>query len=135
MIFFPWKEEYSVGIASIDQQHKALVGIINELYDGMVDTRGEVTLRQVFEELIAYCSLHFEAEEELFELHGYAGAVAHRVEHEELTRRVLEYGRLLDAEGWVSPLAVAAFLKDWLSGHILHIDKGYSAFLVGKGVR
>jgi hemerythrin-like metal-binding protein len=135
MDFFPWKPEYSVGLPRIDGQHMQLVGILNRLYADMVAKKARDSLSTVFAELLTYAANHFKSEEELFDKHGFPGAAIHRAEHERLTREVLEYRRKLDEEGWVAPLAVTNFLKNWLSGYILGMDKEYSSFLISKDAR
>jgi hemerythrin len=40
MALFDWKETYSVGVKEIDNQHKMLVGTLNELFEAMRNTRG-----------------------------------------------------------------------------------------------
>ncbi len=62
-----------------------------------------------------------------------SGAAAHKAEHDDLVREVLDYRKKLEADGWVTPLSVTNFLKGWLSDHILRTDKAYTAFLVSKG--
>ncbi len=34
-MLFKWKESYSCGIDSIDEQHKVIFQLINELYDSI----------------------------------------------------------------------------------------------------
>ena len=41
MAIIEWKDEYSVGIQSIDQQHKIWVGLINKLHDAMKKGEGK----------------------------------------------------------------------------------------------
>ena len=37
MSLFDWKDDYSVEIAEIDEQHKSLIGLINRLYDAVIE--------------------------------------------------------------------------------------------------
>ena len=34
--FFPWKDTYSVSVIEIDNQHRALTQMLNELYDSFM---------------------------------------------------------------------------------------------------
>ena len=52
MVFFPWKDEYSVGIKKFDEQHKNLVGFLNELYEAMNNGRGKDILGKVLSNLV-----------------------------------------------------------------------------------
>ncbi|MEI6873956.1 MAG: bacteriohemerythrin [Spirochaetota bacterium] len=133
MDFFPWKPEYSVGLPRMDGQHMQLVGILNRLYADMVGRKAKDSLSGVFDELVTYTANHFASEEDLFAKYAYPGAAAHKAEHDDLVREVLDYRKKLEADGWVTPLSVTNFLKGWLSDHILRTDKAYTAFLVSKG--
>lgn len=46
MAFIPWGAEFSVSIASIDEQHKKLVGYVNELNDAMAQRKGKDVLEK-----------------------------------------------------------------------------------------
>ena len=35
MVWMEWTQEYSVNIAGIDDQHKKLIGIINEVHEAL----------------------------------------------------------------------------------------------------
>ena len=36
--WFPWKDEYSVGIPQVDSEHKRLIALINKLQDATTST-------------------------------------------------------------------------------------------------
>jgi hemerythrin len=54
MASFPWKGKYSVGIASIDRQHRQLVGYLNELFVALNAGKGKEALGEIFSGLIGY---------------------------------------------------------------------------------
>ena len=58
-----WNENLSVGVPSIDKQHKALLGLLNELFDATQAGRGQVVLGKVLKELADYTVYHFQYEE------------------------------------------------------------------------
>ncbi|MGC8720293.1 MAG: hemerythrin domain-containing protein, partial [Thermodesulforhabdaceae bacterium] len=57
-----WDESLSVGIAEIDDQHKRLVNMINELYDAMLQKKGKAVLSQIIKEMAEYAAVHFATE-------------------------------------------------------------------------
>ncbi|MEA1890408.1 MAG: hemerythrin domain-containing protein, partial [Pseudomonadota bacterium] len=65
--FFTWKEEYSVGIDSIDQQHKKLLSLINQLQTAVDYSTGKEFEREALDELVTYTKDHFSYEEGLME--------------------------------------------------------------------
>ena len=65
MAFFDWKENYSVGIAKLDDQHKKLVSFLNDLYSAMKAGKGTDVLDEVLKGMVAYTKTHFVTEENL----------------------------------------------------------------------
>jgi hemerythrin len=134
MAFFDWSEKYSVGVRSIDDQHKRLFELINELFDAMRAGRGDVALGKVLDGLVDYTKTHFAFEEKLLQSNGYAHLVAHRKVHEGLTAQVMDLAAKFKVGKTTLSIQTSSFLKDWLSNHILTTDKNYSAHLAGRGV-
>jgi hemerythrin len=65
MPIFLWKKSYEIGIAEIDNQHRNLVGIINELSDAMMNRKGYIIVPKILEKLVDYIQFHFTTEEEI----------------------------------------------------------------------
>jgi len=135
MALFEWSDDYSVKVPSIDQQHKKLVGMLNELHDGMMGGAGTAHLEGVLSGLIDYTAYHFAHEEELFATHGYPQAEEHTAEHKALVGQVVDYKRKFDAGEVSLNMELMMFLKDWLIKHILGSDKAYSGHLVERQVQ
>ncbi|MFH0998828.1 MAG: bacteriohemerythrin [Pseudomonadota bacterium] len=135
MAFFEWKDEYSVGIAKIDSQHKVLVSFLNELYDSMKAGKGKDTLDTVLKSLVDYTKTHFATEESLLKLYKYPDYEAHKQKHDKLAVHVLELKQKFDSGQISNPIQITNFLKDWLGKHIMGTDQLYGPFLNAKGVR
>jgi len=135
MALFEWNDDYSVKVASIDAQHKKLVGMLNDLHDGMVSGTGAEKLSALLGGLVEYTAMHFTYEEKLFAEHGYPQSKAHAEEHQRLVAQVLEFKRRYEASQASINMQLMKFLKDWLIKHILGSDKAYSAHLVERGVK
>jgi hemerythrin len=130
-----WNEKMSVGVAAIDDEHKKLVGMLNDLYDGFQSGKAAEALGKVLDGLISYTAAHFKHEEDLFAKTGYPAAAAHKKEHDDLTKQVLDVQAKFKAgvSGTLS-LEVMNFLKNWLVTHIQGSDKSYAPHLNAKGV-
>ncbi len=72
MSLMSWNDKMSVGIAVIDQEHKKLVDLLNELYDGIQANHAKEKLGTVLDGLIAYAASHFKREEQFFAQTGVA---------------------------------------------------------------
>ncbi len=130
MPFVEWNDSLSVGIDEIDEDHKKLVALLNELHDAVEAGAGHTVLGKVLEGLILYVSHHFGHEEGLFLRAQYPGYEEHKREHEELTAQVKAvYDKFnSDPEGMLA-LEVLDFLKDWLYIHIMKSDRQFGVYL------
>lgn len=134
MAMFAWKPEYSVNIKEIDDQHKQLVAMVNELHEAMTQKKGKEVLGPLLAKLINYTATHFAAEEKLMQQHGYPDYDKHKAKHEKMVQKVLSLQDDYKGGKITMTFEVSKFLQDWLNKHILGTDKQYSAFLNGKGV-
>lgn len=134
MALFDWDNKYSVNIREIDEQHKKLIGIINELHDAMSKGKSNEILSRTLQELIDYTRTHFANEERLMSMHGYSEYSTHKAAHEDLLKQVMKFDREFREGALGLSIQMMNFLKDWLSKHILETDKKYSPFLNSKGI-
>ena len=135
MPFIHWTESLSVGIESIDEQHKQLVAIINDLNDAMKNNEADQMIAEIFKRMIGYTELHFAFEENLFDSYGYEGSPAHKAQHVALIETIRSLQLKLDAGDVRVGIEVMAFLKRWLTDHILKTDKDYAEYLLEQGVK
>jgi hemerythrin-like metal-binding protein len=131
-----WNDKLSVGVASIDAQHKKLVAMANGLYDAMKAGHGKEILNETLAGLINYTVTHFKYEEKLFAQTAYAKAAPHLKEHEDLTKQVLAIQEKMKAGvSFAQSMEVMEFLKNWLINHIMVSDKAYGPHLTAKGIK
>ncbi|MFU8818504.1 MAG: bacteriohemerythrin [Desulfurivibrio sp.] len=135
MALFTWKEEYSVNIKEIDDQHKELVAMINELHEAMMQQRAKDVLGKILNKLVSYCAGHFATEERLMQTHGYPEYAGHKAKHDKMTAKVLALQNDLKANKLNLTTEVSQFLRDWLDKHILGTDKKYSTHFNTRGVK
>lgn len=134
MGFINWDNSYSVGVRLIDNQHKRLIDIINELNDAMGAGKGKDSLGKVLHELIQYVNTHFKTEEEHMVKYLYPDYETHRYEHEKLTDQVKRFYDDFNSGKAVLTVQIMNFLRNWLLDHILVRDKKFGKFLNEKGV-
>jgi hemerythrin-like metal-binding protein len=132
--FFAWNSSYSVGCVTMDQEHKRLVEMINNLYSAMRQGHGNEAIGPILDGLVEYTGTHFAHEERLMKETGYAAYDEHKLEHDSLTGQVLEIQAKYRSHAVLS-LEVMSFVKDWLVKHIQGSDKRYGPHLVKKGIK
>ncbi len=128
---YTWKPMYRVNIAVLDDQHRGLFKVVNDL-GGAMDNKENVA--RVLDELMAYTETHFSEEEALMEKYNYPGLAAHKAEHAELKEKVLKFHDDFVAGSVCVSASLLMFMSRWLNYHILVTDKQYSRFLNDKGV-
>ncbi len=122
---FEWKNEYAVGIGSIDGEHQGLFAIGRELYAAMSTGQGKSVLARILDRLVKYTSVHFAHEERLMQLYHYPDFAKHKAEHDALVKRVLDFQTEFNSGRATMAVQVLQFVKDWLEKHIKGTDVAY----------
>jgi hemerythrin-like metal-binding protein len=128
-----WKDEYSVGIESIDQQHKNLINLINMLQTTVDYSTGEEFEQQCLAAVVDYTKTHFVYEEGLMSKYGYPDFEAHKAQHQKMIDKVNDLLAAYEEHPESAMKDALDFLKQWLIRHINGTDKQYSEFLLSKG--
>jgi len=131
--FLVWKDEYSVGIQAMDEDHHKWMYLINQLQTAIHYQTGEEFENQALDAVVEYTKTHFKREEDLMTEHGYPGYEAHKAEHEETIAKVEGFLSAYESQGHEVLEELADFLKDWLINHIQVTDQAYGPFLRDKG--
>ena len=133
--YLEWKDEYCVGIGSIDQQHRKLVNLINQLQTAIDYSTGEEFERDALDELVDYTKTHFSYEEGLMKDNDYPDYEQHKAQHQKMFKKVEEVLAEYEQDQDTAMSNAVEYLKDWLINHINGTDKQYSSYLIGKGVK
>ena len=127
-----WKDSYSVGIESLDLDHKKLLALLNQFNTAHDYDLGTAFERQALKDLVDYTVYHFEREEAMMAEAGYQDLEAHKAEHQVMINKIkaldtkyAEYGHEVFGE-------ISSFLSNWLINHINGTDKKYTEVMVEK---
>ena len=127
---FVWDDNYSVNVKIIDEQHKNFFNIINRIYDlAEMESPEKADLVYNVTELGNYAFYHLSTEEKYFKEFEYKEAEEHIKSHNVFRGKATGFmDELESADANLPRLAVqmADFCKDWLTGHILVLDKKYT---------
>ncbi len=129
-----WSSDLVIGIKSIDDQHKVLVDLINDLHKAMKTGKGESTVHSILDKLIEYTVMHFSHEEKIFERLNYSEYESHKALHKKLVDQVKGFQNDLKAGKKSISMDIMNVLMDWLAGHIKGTDKKYVPLLKEHGV-
>ena len=125
----------SVDVKMLDNDHKKLAILINDLHEGLMAGRNSKELDHIFDELVVYTRVHFAHEEQLLAEAGYSDVSVHKQEHDQKVQEVLRLqAHFLGAKESADYLQVLDLLKYWLLTHMENSDKEFVAFLKTMGV-
>lgn len=123
---FPWNNNLETGIDIIDEQHKRLVQLLNQLAAHLANRSHKVTLTTVFSELAAYADYHFKSEEEIWShyLMGDELLNQHKTAHDAFFAEVQALQKKSNDDNLEESIReIVSFLAKWLAFHILDSDK------------
>ena len=125
-----WDDSYSVGFTLIDDQHKELVIMTNELFQAcrQGSTSADVAFMRTLQKAIEYAQTHFFTEEKYMTETDYPDLDTHKKEHDEFVGEIVKVVKEFEA-GKAEPIELAKYLKSWLLNHIAISDKKYAPYL------
>lgn len=129
-----WSDDFSVSINEIDDQHKVIVNLINEVDEAAKSTDEHEKLAHVLQELINYTKTHFVVEESLMRILKYPDYEEHKKQHDKLLYRVNRFQEQFDRGNTLVTKELHYFLHDWWIKHIQGTDKAYSPFMNEHGI-
>ena len=65
MPLIDWNDRYSVGVRSLDAQHRQLIDILNQLHQAMSTANSQQVLPALMRQLSQYATAHLQAEERM----------------------------------------------------------------------
>jgi hemerythrin-like metal-binding protein len=116
--WLPWEENLSVGIDVIDEHHRYLFDLINDLYEVVAKKRGAREVARLVKALDAYAKIHFRAEEQMMTHYAYKGIDRQLHQHHAFEEKIREFYEELHANPFVAQFDVLSYLRDWLIHHI-----------------
>ena len=127
--FIEWKKSYSVGLDSIDDDHKKLLGMINQLQTASHYTTDDKMIEHILDDLIDYTKYHFSREEKIMLDCEYPNLAAHKKLHQDMIKQVSTFIDDYRLHNTRTIDEVTQFLKSWLINHINGSDKEYVPYL------
>ncbi|MBI1208254.1 MAG: bacteriohemerythrin [Azospirillum sp.] len=123
-----WTDVLGVGNKTIDDEHKFLFSIYNDLVSALERDETETVVGRVVQELLAYTNYHFGHEEELMSTFEYPDLQAHKKQHDNFIAQLHKIEAHLAAGEW-DLVSFAGFVKKWILGHIMVTDTRLGEFL------
>ena len=132
-----WTDKLACGIKQIDDQHKGLVDLVNNMFSQATGNRAQEKeyFDKVIQEAVSYVKNHFAAEEKILVATKYTGYAEHKKEHENFIRTVVQNIRDYESGKRLTLSNFSRFLRDWVLSHIALMDKQYFEYFKSIATR
>lgn len=127
-----WDDSFSVEVKSLDDQHKKLINLFNELFKKVNLGSDKKLSKKIIKSLKEYTIYHFSTEEKYFDEFNYYLSDNHKKQHQFFIQKIEDFESKLNKD--MIKLEIANFLLDWIFNHIYFSDKLYSDLFISKGL-
>jgi hemerythrin len=132
MALLNWNDSYRIGDAVIDGEHCRLFDMINDFHFTFSQNRDRRDILKVLNELVRYAEEHFRHEEQIMSERGYPELERHQDIHSGLFETLFALQAKLEKGTIGIEQEAVAFLRIWLTDHIVEEDKALGRFLAGS---
>lgn len=118
MALIEWREEFRIGIPSVDYEHQELIALLNDLYANLVGQVDDLSVREFLGEIFARISAHFALEERVMRERAYDQFEEHKADHEALLdeiRDIMDESEEVDAS--LLGESFGQRLQRWFTNH------------------
>ena len=126
-----WSNTLACGIKLIDDQHKHLVDLVNQMFSHVTgnEEQENIYFNKIILEAVNYIKVHFSTEEKIMRTTGFSGYGEHKRAHDNFILTIAKIATDSSSGKRLSLYAFTKFLKDWILSHIAVMDKQYFVYL------
>ncbi|MCL2440579.1 MAG: bacteriohemerythrin [Treponema sp.] len=126
-----WSNKLMCGIRLIDEQHKGLVMLVNEMFNHVTGDEKQESeyFQRVIKEAVKYVKIHFATEEKIMLATKFKGYAEHKKEHDAFIINIFDTIHNFQYRKRFNLYSFTKFLKDWILTHIALTDKQYFTYL------
>ena len=127
-----WNDSFSLGVKSLDEQHRVWVERLNSLTAAIESHQEARLITKTLDFMMDYVEFHFSAEESLMANKSYPGLAQHKAEHRQFRNTLMDLFVLeVEEDNAVDKIAdsINNFQISWLKNHIQQTDKQFADFL------
>jgi hemerythrin len=117
MSLIEWKDEFSVGVAAVDLEHRELIELINDLHSLMGDGANHEQVMSSLGEIFTQISAHFALEEKFMRDTKYDGFPSHKDDHEKLLDEIRDIMDRVEDDGSYDEARLSSEMDNWFSEH------------------
>ena len=117
MSLIEWRDEFSLGIASVDHEHRELIDLINETYANLSKQVPTMPVVDFLGEIHTKISAHFALEERIMREKNYDQYQEHKDDHEHLLDGIRDIMDDFESQQEFDQEAFAQRLAEWFTEH------------------
>lgn len=132
MALIEWRENFRIGIASVDHEHRELIGLLNLLYEVLQVDGEHDRVIEFLGEVHALISAHFALEERVMRERGYDQFAEHKAAHEDLLEEIREIMDSYESGAYEHAIeTLSKRLEAWFTVHFKTHDARLHKMLPG----
>ena len=129
MRLFKWTKANACFVPEIDDEHRSIYRVADELHQSLVAGAPEFAILEIFHRLIATAEDHLVHEEGLMRSTRYSGRAWHQQQHDTLRKRLRQFVPIVEDGDREAAVALIEFLSKWLKDHTALADRMLGAHL------
>ncbi|MFO1350600.1 MAG: bacteriohemerythrin [Gammaproteobacteria bacterium] len=117
MALIEWRDEFSVGVADVDFEHRQLIDLINATYAQLNEQNAAGTVLDFLGEIHTKISAHFALEERIMRERHYDQYTDHKGDHERLLDDIRDLMDAYEDNAGFDAQSFAIRLQEWFTEH------------------
>ena len=122
MTLLKWKPAYSLGIPSVDLEHREMIEMINTVYANLNEDADLERIEAALEDIYAGIASHFALEERHMREASYEEYEDHKDEHEDLLDQIRDMMDEFADNPQAGRESLQKSLSDWFGQHFATFD-------------
>ncbi|MCA1972980.1 MAG: bacteriohemerythrin [Caenispirillum sp.] len=127
--FVRFEDEHAFGVPAIDDEHRRLMEVTNDLYRAIKSGTDRAVLDRSFDHLKRYTAEHFAKEEDYMSRSGYAGAADHQRHHAQFIERLDRLYAAYRGGDASAGMDLLGLLGSWWRNHMEEDDSRLADFV------
>lgn len=129
MAYFEWADDLVIDGGPIDEDHRKLVDMVNELHTATSEGRGMEIVDKILDALIQYTTDHLQREEAQMAAVNFPDLERHKIGHVKFIENLRQLQKKYESGSITVASQLSTTLRDWLSLHIRRSDKELLEFI------
>jgi hemerythrin len=117
MSLIEWRDEFSVGVAAVDLEHRDLIELINDVHAMMGEGATNAQVTSSLGDIFAQISAHFALEEKFMRDMKYKHLPSHKDDHEKLLDEIRDIMDRVEDDGRYDEARLSSELEHWFTEH------------------